>query len=473
MIVPVILAGGSGTRLWPLSRALYPKQLIDIYNSHTMLQNTLLRLGQVEGLGEPLVLCNEVHRFMTAEQLRQIGREGEIILEPVGRNTAPAIALAALRSAAMDKDPVLLVLPADHVIANEAEFTRIIEKGRGLAEAGNLVTFGIVPTKPATGYGYIRQGNALGDGSEGFSIDAFVEKPDRQTAQSYLDSGNFCWNSGMFMFKTSAILQELETYAPDCLALCRTALEKGGRDLDFFRVDRQAFEAISGDSIDYAVMEKTDRGVVIALDAGWNDLGSFDALWQTGNKDASNNVLAGDIIVHDVTDTFIHADHRLVTATGLEGFVIVETADAVMVAPRHKVQDVKAIVTRLKEKGREEARTHSRVYRPWGDYETIDAAGRYQVKRITVKPGAKLSLQKHFHRAEHWTVVSGTAIVTKGTEELLLREDESVYIQLGEIHRLENPGKIPLELIEVQSGPYLGEDDIVRFDDVYNREKED
>ncbi len=473
MIVPVILAGGSGTRLWPLSRALYPKQLIDIYNNHTMLQNTLLRLGQVEGLGEPLVLCNEVHRFMAAEQLRQIGREGQIILEPVGRNTAPAIALAALRSAAMDEDPVLLVLPADHVIANEAEFTRIIEKGRGLAEAGNLVTFGIVPTEPATGYGYIRQGTALGDGSEGFSIDAFVEKPDRQTAQSYLDSGNFCWNSGMFMFKTSAILQELETYAPDCLALCRTALGKGRRDLDFFRVDRQAFEAISGDSIDYAVMEKTDRGVVIALDAGWNDLGSFDALWQTGNKDASNNVLAGDIIVHDVTDTFIHADHRLVTATGLEGFVIVETADAVMVAPRHKVQDVKAIVRCLKEKGREEARTHSRVYRPWGDYETIDAAGRYQVKRITVKPGAKLSLQKHFHRAEHWTVVSGTAIVTKGTEELLLREDESVYIQLGEVHRLENPGKIPLELIEVQSGPYLGEDDIVRFEDVYNREKED
>ena len=473
MIIPVILAGGSGTRLWPLSRALYPKQLIDIYNHHTMLQNTLLRLGQVEDIGDPVVLCNEAHRFMTAEQLRKIDREGEIILEPVGRNTAPAIALAALRCAATNEDPVLLVLPADHVIANEAEFTQVIEQGRILAEQGNLVTFGIVPTEPATGYGYIRKGRALSDGREGFAIEAFVEKPDRETAQSYLDSGNFCWNSGMFMFKTSAILNELETLAPDCLSLCRTALEKGGRDLDFFRVDRGAFEAIEGDSIDYAVMEKTDRGVVIPLDAGWNDLGSFDALWQTGDKDASNNVLAGDVIVHDVTDTFIHADHRLVTATGLDGFVIVETADAVMVAPREKVQDVKAIVNCLKEKGREEARTHSRVYRPWGDYETIDAAGRYQVKRITVKPGAKLSLQKHFHRAEHWTVVSGTAIVTKGSQEILLREDASVYIPLGEIHRLENPGKIPLELIEVQSGPYLGEDDIVRFDDVYNREKED
>jgi len=471
MITPVILAGGSGTRLWPLSRALYPKQLIDIYNNHTMLQNTLLRLGQVSGLGDPLVLCNDVHRFMTAEQLRLIDREGQIILEPVGRNTAPAIALAALRSAA--EDPVLLVLPADHVIGDQAEFTRIIEKGRALAEAGSLVTFGIVPTEPATGYGYIRQGQALSAGSGSFSIEAFVEKPDRETAQAYLDSGNYSWNSGMFMFKASAILHELEKFAPDCLSLCRTAVERGGRDLDFFRVDREAFEAIEGDSIDYAVMEKTDRGVVIPLDAGWNDLGSFDALWQTGHKDASNNVVAGDVIVHDVTDTFIHADHRLVTATGLDGFVIVETADAVMVSPRDKVQDVKQIVTRLNAADREEARTHSRVYRPWGDYETIDAAGRYQVKRITVKPGAKLSLQKHFHRAEHWTVVSGTAIVTKGTEEILLREDESVYLPLGEIHRLENPGKIPLELIEVQSGPYLGEDDIVRFDDVYNREKED
>jgi len=473
MIIPVILAGGSGTRLWPMSRALYPKQLIDIYNNHTMLQNTLLRLAQVQKLGDPLVLCNESHRFMTAEQLRQIDRQGQIILEPVGKNTAPAIALAALRSAAHKEDPVLLVLPADHVIADEAQFTRIIEQGRTLAEAGNLVTFGIVPTKPATGYGYIRKGKALGDGSGGFAIDAFVEKPDRQTAQSYVDSKNFCWNSGMFMFKTSVILKELDAFAPDCLCLCRTALEKGEADLDFFRVDRGAFEAIEGDSIDYAVMEQTDRGVVIPLDAGWNDLGSFDALWQTGDKDASNNVMAGDVIVHDVTDTFIHADHRLVTATGLNGFVIVETADAVMVAPRQKVQDVKQIVTHLKKKGRQEARTHSRVYRPWGDYETIDEAGRYQVKRITVKPGAKLSLQKHFHRAEHWTVVSGTAIVTKGTQEIMLREDESVYIPLGEVHRLENPGKIPLELIEVQSGPYLGEDDIVRFDDVYNRKKED
>lgn len=391
----------------------------------------------------------------------------------MGRNTAPAIALAALRAAGNETDPVLLVLPADHVIKDPEEFTRIISQGEVLAEQGHLVTFGIVPTEPATGYGYIRKGAALPDGKAGFQIDSFVEKPDLETARTYVDSGDFCWNSGMFMFKTSAILQELETFAPDCLSLCRQAVEKGGRDLDFFRVDKKAFEAIDGDSIDYAVMEKTDKGVVIPLDAGWNDLGSFDALWQTGQKDASNNVTAGDVIVHDVKDTFIHSEHRLVTAIGLEGFVVVETADAVMVAPREKVQDVKKIVTRLKAADREEARTHSRVYRPWGDYETIDEAGRYQVKRITVKPGAKLSLQKHYHRAEHWTVVSGTAIVTKGTEEIMLKEDESVYIPLGEMHRLENPGKIPLELIEVQSGPYLGEDDIVRFDDVYGRKKGD
>lgn len=472
MIVPVILAGGSGSRLWPMSRALYPKQLIDIYNDHTMLQNTLYRLEGLDGLHPPLVICNEVHRFMTAEQLRKMQvTPGAIILEPKGKNTAPAIALAALKSLKKDEDPILLVLPADHVIEDLDAFHGAIKKGCELARDGKLVTFGIVPSTPATGYGYIRKGEELSGGGA-FRIDAFVEKPDLKTAGTYVDSGQYCWNSGMFMFRASAILGELEAFAGESLALCRTALEKGKSDLDFFRLEREAFEAIVPDSIDFAVMEKTEKGVVVPLDAGWNDLGSFDALWETGSKDGQNNVVSGDVMVHGVKDTYIHAETRLVAAIGLEGFVVVETSDAVLVAPRNRVQEVKEIVNRLKENNREEALTHSRVYRPWGNYETIDHSHRYQVKRITVHPGAKLSLQKHHHRAEHWTVVSGTAIVTRGKEEIMLKEDESIYIPLGELHRLENPGKIPLELIEVQSGPYLGEDDIVRFEDVYGRKQD-
>ncbi len=479
MIVPVILAGGSGTRLWPMSRALYPKQRIDIYNEHTMLQNTLLRLDGVGEKGTPVVICNDAHRFMTAEQLRHLDLESfKIILEPCGRNTAPAIALAAL-SLEGDKDnplnqedPVMLVLPADHVIDDDEAFRQVISQGERLAREGYMVTYGIVPGSPETGYGYIRKGPALEENNHAFKIDRFVEKPDLNTAREYLSSGDFCWNSGMFMFKVSTILEELEAQAPDILAKCRQAVEKGHEDLDFFRVDKACFQAIEGDSIDYAVMEKTEKGVVIPLDAGWNDLGSFDALWQTGVKDSRKNVISGDVLVHNVTDTYIHSENKLVAAVGLEKFVIVETKDAVLVAPRDQVQDVKKIVTQLKEKNREEAVTHAKVYRPWGDYETIDMAHRYQVKRITVKTGAKLSLQKHHHRAEHWTVVSGTAIVTKGEDEILLKEDESIYIPLGTMHRLENPGKIPLELIEVQSGAYLGEDDIVRFDDVYGRGKE-
>ncbi|NDY73348.1 mannose-1-phosphate guanylyltransferase/mannose-6-phosphate isomerase [Desulfobacter hydrogenophilus] len=477
MIYPVILAGGSGTRLWPMSRSLYPKQLISLYNAHTMLQNTLLRLSGLDDLGDPVVICNENHRFMTAEQIRRIDiNDFKIILEPAARNTAPAIALAALilddnlKSEHQD-DPVMLVLPADHEIKNIEAFHEIIQSGAQLARQGKLVTFGIVPSSPETGYGYIKKGDRLDNSNQAFMIDRFVEKPDYETAVSYLESGDFCWNSGMFMFKVSAVISELGAFAPDMLKKCRTAIKNGNMDLDFFRVDKAAFEAITEDSIDYAVMEKTDKGVVIPLDAGWNDLGSFDALWQTGDKDERNNVTSGDVLVHNVTDTYIHSDNRLVAAVGLEKFVIVDTKDALLVAPRDQVQDVKKIVTQLKAHNRVEAVSHAKVYRPWGDYETIDMADRYQVKRITVKPGAKLSLQKHFHRAEHWTVVSGTAIVTKGTEEILLKEDESIYIPLGTMHRLENPGKIPLELIEVQSGPYLGEDDIVRFDDVYGREK--
>jgi len=477
MIYPVILAGGSGTRLWPMSRSLYPKQLINLYNAHTMLQNTLLRLSGLNDLGSPVIICNEDHRFMTAEQIRRIDiNDFKIILEPAARNTAPAIALAALilndnLTSRHQDDPVMLVLPADHEIKNIDTFQAVIQSGAQLARQGKLVTFGIVPSSPETGYGYIKKGTRCDTSEPAFTIDRFVEKPDYDTAVSYLESKEFCWNSGMFMFKASAVISEFEKFAPDMLEKCRTAIENGYRDLDFFRVDKKSFEAIAEDSIDYAVMEKTAKGVVISLDAGWNDLGSFDALWQTGDKDGQNNVISGDVLVHNVTDTYIHSGSRLVAAVGLEKFVIVDTKDAVLVAPRDQVQDVKKIVAQLKTQNRLEAVSHAKVYRPWGNYETIDMAERYQVKRITVKPGAKLSLQKHYHRAEHWTVVSGTAIVTKGTEEILLKEDQSIYIPLGTIHRLENPGKIPLELIEVQSGPYLGEDDIVRFDDVYGRGK--
>ncbi|NOX33876.1 MAG: mannose-1-phosphate guanylyltransferase/mannose-6-phosphate isomerase [Deltaproteobacteria bacterium] len=473
MIIPVILAGGSGTRLWPLSRKLYPKQLIDIYNENTMLQNTILRLEGIKTLGAPIVVCNEAHRFMTAEQLRKINIEpGAIILEPVGRNTAPAIALAALMATKKNEDPILLILPADHVIENVSDFHNVIKTGLEYALKGDLITFGVIPDSPETGYGYIKKGELL-EKDKGISkIERFVEKPDRDTAGKYLESGSYCWNSGMFMFRASAIVKELENHAPDIIMQCRKVITAGVRDLDFFRLGLEGFKGIPSDSIDYAVMEKTSKGIVIPFDAGWNDLGSFDALWQTGKKDKNLNVIKGDVLTHGVKDSYINSESRLVAAVGLEKFVIVETKDAILVSPRDRVQEVKKIVSQLKDNNRRESINHRKVYRPWGSYETTDVEQRFQVKRITVKPGAKLSLQKHFHRAEHWIVVSGAAIITKGEETMLLKEDESTYIPLGTMHRLENPGKIPLELIEVQSGSYLGEDDIVRFDDVYGR-KED
>ena len=470
MIVPVIMAGGSGTRLWPMSRQLYPKQLIAMYNEETMLQNTVTRLDGVEDLDAPILLCNNAHRFMAAEQLQQAGcSPRDIILEPVGRNTAPAIALAALKLQADDQDAVMLVLPADHKISDVDAFHAAIADGKVQADAGQLITFGIVPSSPETGYGYIRKGDAVS--GTAFRIGEFVEKPDLATAEKYLASGEYCWNSGMFMFKASTILSQFEVHAPEMLEACKAAFAAGEQDLDFFRIDQPLFEQVPSDSIDYAVMEKTDLGVMIPLDAGWSDLGSFDALWQTQKKNGSQNVFKGDVLTHDVKESYIHAGSKMVAAIGLEKFVIVETSDAILVSPRDRVQDIKLLVNQLKEKGRSQAVTHAKVYRPWGDYETIDMADRYQVKRITVKPGAVLSLQKHFHRAEHWTVVSGTALVTRGEENILLREDESVYIPLGTLHRLENPGKIPLELIEVQSGSYLGEDDIVRYEDVYGRQE--
>ena len=473
MIIPVILAGGSGTRLWPLSRQLYPKQMIDIYNEKTMLQNTVLRIEGFEMIAPPIIVCNENHRFMAAEQLREINIDPlAIILEPIGRNTAPAIALAAFKAMKHEKDPILLVLPADHVIEKVMDFHAAIRAGIKEAEKGNLITFGIIPDSPETGYGYIKKGDLLESGTGASKIEKFVEKPDLATAKKLFDSGSYCWNSGMFMFKASEIIKELETHAPDIMMPCKGLIEAGVQDLDFLRLSREGFQDIPSDSIDYAVMEKTSKGIVIPFKAGWNDLGSFDALWQAGKKDENLNVIKGDVLTHDVKGSYINSESSLIAAVGIEKFVIVETKDAILVSPRDRVQDVKKIVKQLKDHNRNEIVSHRKVYRPWGSYETIDAEHRFQVKRITVKPGAKLSLQKHFHRAEHWTVVSGAATITRGDEEMLLKEDESTYIPLGTLHRLENPGKIPLELIEVQSGSYLGEDDIVRFDDVYGRKKD-
>lgn len=473
MIIPVILAGGSGTRLWPLSREQYPKQLLSLVDDRTMLQNTVLRLTSFDGVGNILVICNEDHRFMVAEQLRAIGvSDASIVLEPVGRNTAPAVAVAALKALEMSNDAVLMVLPADHSIEEVESLHKAIEAGRDLARNDFLITFGIVPKSPETGYGYIRKGAPVSDnGSSGqaVSIAEFVEKPDASTAELYLKSGEYCWNSGMFMFRADRVLSELERFVPDIVAACRKAVDEGRKDLDFFRLGKEAFSACPSDSIDYAVMEKTDRGAMIPLSAGWNDLGSWDALWQVGQKDAQGNVIRGDVLTHDVKNSFLHAESRMIAAVGLENHVVVETADAVLIAPRDRVQEVKKIVSQLKTVMRVEAAIHKKVYRPWGSYEGIDLSDNFQVKRITVKPGARLSLQKHFHRAEHWVVVRGTALVTKGDKEFILKEDESTYIPLGIVHRLENPGKIDLELIEVQSGSYLGEDDIVRYEDVYGR----
>ena len=469
MIVPVILAGGTGSRLWPLSRELYPKQLIDLVNQNTMLQDTALRTTGILGTGAPLVICNEEHRFMVAEQMRQTGiNPAAIILEPFGRNTAPAAALAALEAIKDGQNPILLVLPADHVIAEKAAFHRAVEAGRLYAEAGKLVTFGVLPKGPETGYGYIRADRHDPD-AEAHMVDAFVEKPDRSTAEQYLKSGNYFWNSGIFMFTAERYLAELEKYQPAMVAACRAAHDGSVRDMDFTRLSREAFAACPVDSIDYAVMERTTEAMVVPLDAGWSDVGSWSALWEIGDQDASGNVLRGDVLVHESKGCFISAESRLVASVGLEDHIIVETSDAVLVARKDSVQGVKAIVSQLKSRNRQEAVVHRKVYRPWGSYQCVDCDVRFQVKRISVNPGAALSLQMHHHRAEHWIVVKGTARITRGDETILLSENQSTYIPIGATHRLENPGVIPLELIEVQSGSYLGEDDIVRFEDVYGR----
>ena len=468
MLFPIIMAGGSGSRLWPLSRQLNPKQFLPLADADfSMLQATIQRL---DGLGAalPRLICNEQHRFLAAEQLRLLGLEKSgILLEPVGRNTAPAIALAALQACSEAEDPILLVLAADHLIKDVEAFQTCIQTALPLAQDGKLVTFGIVPTHAETGYGYIEQGIDVGIG--GFKVSRFVEKPDLVTAQEYLANGSYFWNSGMFMFRASRYLEELETYRPDILAACRAALAGGSQDMHFTRVDEAAFAACPDDSVDYAVMEKTADAVMVPLDAGWSDIGSWTALWDVSDKDQQGNVFKGDVLNQQSRNTYVHADSRLVATVGLDDLVIVETKDAVLVAHKDHVQDVKKIVEQLKSGSRTEHINHREVYRPWGVYDSVDNGHRYQVKRITVKPGAKLSVQMHHHRAEHWIVVSGTARVTNGEKTYLVCENESTYIPIGQIHALENPGVIPLELIEVQSGSYLGEDDIVRFEDKYGR----
>ncbi|WP_432697901.1 mannose-1-phosphate guanylyltransferase/mannose-6-phosphate isomerase [Marinobacterium sp. YM272] len=466
MIYPVIMAGGNGSRLWPMSRELYPKQFLDLVGEKTLLQETLLRLKGLD-TAPPVLICNEAHRFLAAEQLRQIDQlNHNIILEPAGRNTAPAIALAAQTTLASDENAMLLVLAADHAITDEKAFRDAVNSATPLAEAGELVTFGIVPSHPETGYGYIRRGKALGGA---FQVAQFVEKPDLETATDYLATGEYYWNSGMFLLRADRYLEELKAHRPDIYECCLAAMKDTQPDLDFIRINEQAFAQCPSESIDYAVMEKTERAMVVPLDAGWNDVGAWSALWELGNKDSEGNVCKGDVVTQATRDCYVLGENALVATVGVTNLVIVQTKDAVLVADKSQVQDVKAIVSQLKAQGRHEHRLHREVYRPWGKYDSVDSGQRYQVKRITVKAGEKLSVQMHHHRAEHWVVVSGTANVTIDGNTQMLTENQSIYIPVGSVHALENPGKIPLELIEVQSGTYLGEDDIVRFEDRYGR----
>lgn len=523
LIQPVILSGGSGTRLWPLSREHYPKQLLPLYGEETLLQQTVMRIGNLKGAKPPIVVCNEEHRFLIGEQLLEIGvKPASLILEPVGRNTAPALTLAALSLSEANRNTVLLVMPADHVIRDNDAFLAAVSVGASMAEQGYLVTFGIVPTSPETGYGYIKcgspfspqssvlsppssvsghqssvlstQSSVLSPQSPGFEsqssvlstqssvlspqssafsphspVEAFVEKPDAETAARYLASGGYLWNSGMFMLRADIWLTELGRHEPAIRKSCEQAIRDGRQDGDFHRIGRESFIACPGNSIDYAVMEKTEKAMVVPLDAGWSDIGAWPAIWEISDRDEDGNVLRGDVLAQDTKDSYLLAQHRLLATVGIKDLIVAETADAVLVAHKDKAQDVKAIVNLLKQQKRDESLMHRRVHRPWGSYEGVDAGERFQVKRLVVKPGASLSLQMHHHRAEHWVVVKGTAKVTRGEEIILLSENQSTYIPIGTKHRLENPGSTPLEIIEVQSGGYLGEDDIVRFEDVYNR----
>jgi mannose-1-phosphate guanylyltransferase/mannose-6-phosphate isomerase len=468
-IYPVILSGGAGTRLWPLSRAVLPKQLLPLVTEKTMLQDTILRLAGWPEMAAPLIVCGNEHRFLVAEQLREIGQAPlGILLESVGRNTAPAVAAAALYLQALDPEALMLVLPADHVITDREAFHGAIASAAQLARDGALATFGVVPTGPETGYGYIRRGTAIAEGAA-YQVERFVEKPDLATAEGFLADGSYYWNSGMFLFQAARYLEELRAFQPAMAAASEAAVQHAYRDMDFCRLDEKAFAASPADSIDYAVMEHTQRAVVVPADIGWSDVGSWSALRDVLPQDAAGNVQRGDVYLDNVSNSLVRAESRIVALVGVQDLVVVETADAVLVAHKDQVQRVKQIVDHLKTQDRTEHLHHTRVYRPWGCYEGIDTGDRFQVKRITVNPGGKLSLQMHHHRAEHWVVVSGTAKVTCGDTVSLLSENMSTYIPIGMNHRLENPGKLPLHLIEVQSGSYLGEDDIVRFEDVYQR----
>ena len=472
-IIPVILCGGSGTRLWPLSRDSYPKQFLHLLENQSLFQATVKRLQGITD-ENPMAVTNDKHRFLVAEQLREINQEAEILLEPMGRNTAPAIAAAAIRALKNDSSPMLLVLPSDHHIEQVDVFSKAVQTGAQAADDGKLVTFGVVPTRAETGYGYIHaETKPLYDKKQPvYAVNGFKEKPDPQTAEKYLSSGEYFWNSGMFLFRADRYLEELEKFAPEILASCQQAVDQGQDDLDFFRLDKNSFGNCPADSIDYAVMEKTNAACVVPLDAGWNDVGAWASLWDISPSDDNDNVICGDVIAHDSTHCHIHSESRLVTALGVKNLVIVETSDAILVADKDAAQNVKEIVNELKNAQRSEGTLHREVYRPWGKYDSVDASERFQVKRITVNPGATLSLQKHHHRAEHWVVVTGTAEITCDDDIRILSENQSTFIPLGSVHRLRNPGKIPLELIEIQSGSYLGEDDIERYEDHYGRDKE-
>ena len=461
-ICSVIMAGGSGTRLWPLSRAAHPKQFLRLHGEGSMLQETVKRLSGLD-IQSSITICNEEHRFFVAEQLREIDKLGSIILEPVGRNTAPAIALAGLT---VKHDPLLLVLAADHVIGDDAAFREAVTRAIPLAEAGKLVTFGIVPNDPQTGYGYIKRGNDLG---RGFKVEEFVEKPSLELAKGYISSGEYYWNSGMFLFRASRYLEELEKFRPDILEKCKSCVNEVKADLDFLRVHKETFESCPAESVDYAVMEKTSDAVVVPMDAGWSDIGSWSSLWDISRKDDDGNFAHGDVILHNTHNSYVKTNRKLVAVIGVNDLVIVSTKDALMVANKDSVQDVKIITELLKTRKRDEWKLSREVYRPWGKYDSIDSADGYQVKRLTVNPGAKLSVQMHHHRSEHWVVVSGQAKVHYGAESLDLKVNESTYHGKNVVHSLENPGDAPLELIEVQVGDYLGEDDIVRFSDRYGR----
>jgi len=474
-LFPVILVGGSGTRLWPVSRKNHPKQFLNITGDQTLLQATLSRLDGLDDMGKSIVLCNEAHRFTAAEQLHEMEHDfGDLILEPVGKNTAPAVAIAALRATQDNQDALLLVLPADHVIQDNQAFHQAIGVDVKAAQNDKLATFGIVPHKPETGYGYVKRGDAQTYEAETlYDVAEFVEKPDLATAEKYVNSGDYYWNSGMFLFKASVFLQELEKFNPEMLEACKHSLSGATHDLDFLRLDKNAFKACPSDSIDYAVMEKTTKAVVVPLDAAWNDVGSWDALWEIEEKQENGNVLRGDVIIHQSHDCLVRAEHKLVSLVGVKDLVIIETKDALLVAAKDKVQDVKAIVEELRNSERCETELHREVYRPWGKYDSVDVGEHFQVKRITVKPGQSTSMQKHHHRAEHWIIVSGTARINCDEKTFLCTENQAAFIPQGSKHRITNPGKIPMEMIEVQTGAYLGEDDIVRYEDNYGRRSDD